>query len=74
MTARDGAIDAAMPASAKCPICGKPVVQQNQPFCSKRCADVDLNRWLSGVYSVPVVEAEDEDGAKPADAPDERDR
>jgi uncharacterized protein len=51
-----------MSESAKCPICGKPAVQQSQPFCSKRCADVDLNRWLSGVYTVPVVEEEDEDG------------
>ena len=36
--------------------------QKFRPFCSKRCADVDLNRWLSGVYAVPVVEDEDEDG------------
>lgn len=43
-----------------CPICGKPAVEQSRPFCSKRCADVDLNRWLSGVYSVPVVEREDD--------------
>jgi endogenous inhibitor of DNA gyrase (YacG/DUF329 family) len=43
-----------------CPICGKPAVEQFRPFCSKRCADVDLNRWLSGVYSVPVVEREDD--------------
>jgi len=53
-----------------CPICGKMSVQQFRPFCSKRCADVDLNRWLSGVYAVPVTEDEDEDGAKaerPAD-------
>ena len=39
-----------------CPICGKPAEQQFRPFCSKRCADVDLNRWLSGVYAVPAVE------------------
>jgi uncharacterized protein len=50
--------------SAQCPICGKPVVHQHRPFCSKRCADVDLNRWLSGSYTVPVVEEEDEDGAQ----------
>ena len=50
-----------MSESAKCPICGKPTAQQSRPFCSKRCADVDLNRWLSGVYTVPVVEEEDED-------------
>jgi endogenous inhibitor of DNA gyrase (YacG/DUF329 family) len=44
-----------------CPICGKPGVVAMRPFCSKRCADVDLNRWLSGVYAVPAVES-DEDG------------
>ena len=44
-----------------CPICGKPADEWRQPFCSKRCADVDLNRWLSGVYAVPVTEDEEED-------------
>lgn len=39
-----------------CPICGKIAEQQFRPFCSKRCADVDLHRWLSGVYAVPAVE------------------
>jgi endogenous inhibitor of DNA gyrase (YacG/DUF329 family) len=33
-----------------------------RPFCSRRCADVDLHRWFSGAYAVPVVEDEDEDG------------
>lgn len=50
-----------------CPICGKPRVQQFRPFCSKRCADVDLNRWLKGVYAVPVTENNDEDGDKAQD-------
>ncbi|MET0472788.1 MAG: DNA gyrase inhibitor YacG, partial [Xanthobacteraceae bacterium] len=36
------------PRIASCPICRKPVVEKFRPFCSKRCADVDLNRWLSG--------------------------
>jgi hypothetical protein len=36
-----------------------------RPFCSRRCADVDLNRWLSGVYAVPVKDEEDEDGTPP---------
>ena len=49
----------------KCPICGRPTERRWRPFCSKRCADVDLNRWLSGVYSIPVAEDEDEDGDKP---------
>lgn len=33
-----------------CPMCGKPAKVEHQPFCSRRCADVDLNRWLSGNY------------------------
>jgi len=48
-----------------CVICGKPAEEKFKPFCSARCRDVDLNRWFSGVYSVPVVEDEDEDGEKP---------
>jgi uncharacterized protein len=45
----------------KCPICGKPTAAAFRPFCSRRCADVDLHRWLSGVYAVPVTEDEEED-------------
>jgi endogenous inhibitor of DNA gyrase (YacG/DUF329 family) len=47
-----------------CPICGKPRLQQFRPFCSKRCADVDLNRWFKGVYAVPVTETDDKDAPK----------
>jgi endogenous inhibitor of DNA gyrase (YacG/DUF329 family) len=39
--------------AAKCPICERPVVPDYKPFCSTRCADVDLHRWLSGRYAVP---------------------
>jgi len=35
-----------------CPICGKPSVAASRPFCSDRCRDVDLNRWLSGTYAI----------------------
>ena len=49
----------------RCPVCGKPATADSHPFCSERCRDVDLNRWFSGVYSVPVVEDEDEDGEGP---------
>jgi len=42
-----------------CPICGKPSTSQAHPFCSKRCADVDLHRWLGGTYAIPAVEADD---------------
>ncbi len=48
-------------ATNKCPICGKAADLVLRPFCSKRCADVDLHRWLSGVYVVPVTEDEEED-------------
>lgn len=42
-----------MPAEARCPICKKPASKADKPFCSPRCADVDLNRWLSGSYAIP---------------------
>ena len=42
---------------APCPICGKPADAGYRPFCSRRCADVDLNRWLNGSYVIPGEEA-----------------
>lgn len=45
-------VAAASPRKA-CAICGKPRDPHYDPFCSKRCADVDLHRWLSGAYVVP---------------------
>ena len=54
----------------RCPVCGKRTIAEFRPFCSRRCADIDLNRWLSGVYTVPGKPGEEEDGAplaKPAD-------
>ncbi|ESR23705.1 DNA gyrase inhibitor YacG [Lutibaculum baratangense] len=45
-----------------CPICGRPREERWRPFCSKRCADVDLNRWLVGAYAIPAVEEDDEEG------------
>lgn len=42
-----------------CPICKKPVVADYRPFCSKRCADVDLAKWLGGDYAVPSQDPED---------------
>ena len=43
-----------------CPICRKPSAEGFTPFCSRRCADVDLNRWLVGVYAVPAAEQDEE--------------
>ena len=44
-----------------CPICGKPAIEASKPFCSERCRDVDLNRWLSNSYAIPGRKDEDED-------------
>ena len=43
----------------KCPICRKPVEAEYRPFCSRRCADVDLQRWFTGGYAIPAEEPED---------------
>ncbi len=51
-----------------CPICRKnPTSPDYKPFCSRRCADVDLQRWLTGAYVLPDVDEAppDEDGEEP---------
>ena len=53
-----------------CPICGKPTEQSWRPFCSKRCADVDLHRWLGEVYCLPAEENADEADSLPDAAED----
>jgi uncharacterized protein len=40
-----------------CPICGKPREARYAPFCSRRCADIDLHRWLKGNYVIPGASA-----------------
>jgi endogenous inhibitor of DNA gyrase (YacG/DUF329 family) len=55
------------PRVKSCPICGKPAVEKARPFCSRRCADIDLHHWFSGAYAVPAVEDENS-----AELPDER--
>lgn len=45
-----------------CPICGKPAQDSFTPFCSPRCADIDLHHWLGETYRVPVHPDADEDG------------
>jgi endogenous inhibitor of DNA gyrase (YacG/DUF329 family) len=44
-----------------CPICGKPASEGSRPFCSERCRDVDLNRWLSNSYAIAGSKEDDED-------------
>jgi uncharacterized protein len=53
--------------AAACPICGKPSAEAYKPFCSKRCSDVDLNRWLGGVYRIETNEAPPEGTPLPKD-------
>ena len=44
-----------------CPVCGKSQEADYRPFCSRRCADVDLHRWLAGRYAIPAAADLDED-------------
>lgn len=53
----------------KCPICDKERTEKYRPFCSRRCADIDLNRWLTGQYAIPVEEEEPDDEMDLSDAP-----
>ena len=59
-------MSAGEPTTSKCVICGKPQDGDYKPFCSKRCADVDLNRWLSGRYVIPGAEAPGDEEQRPA--------
>lgn len=52
-----------------CPICQSPPVRAYRPFCSRRCADLDLGNWLNGAYSLPSEDAEVPDNAGPGDTP-----
>ena len=56
------------PRAGKCPICGKGVVRQHRPFCSRRCADVDLGRWLKGSYRIQSEERPDPGQPPPEEA------
>lgn len=58
-----------------CPICGKTTDEKYRPFCSRRCADIDLGRWLTGSYVIPGEALEEDEAAPegpsddPADSP-----
>lgn len=53
-----------------CPICGRESAKERMPFCSARCADVDLSRWLTGSYAIPAEDDEErpEDGRPSIDS------
>ena len=58
----------------KCPICSRPAVARHRPFCSRRCNQIDLGRWLKGSYAIPVVETDDPDADdNPAPPPQRED-
>lgn len=52
-----------------CPICKKQPEPKYRPFCSKRCADIDLGKWLTGSYAIPAAQTDDEDSLPVASIP-----
>lgn len=50
----------AQAALKNCPLCGKPATEKFRPFCSVRCADIDLGRWLGEKYSIQTAEGSDQ--------------
>ncbi|MGB0852618.1 MAG: DNA gyrase inhibitor YacG [Pikeienuella sp.] len=58
---------------AKCAICKKPVEAAYRPFCSKRCADVDLGKWLTGSYALPSEDEVTEEDLLRAEAESRKD-
>lgn len=59
-----------MAGKQKCPICSGDTVADFKPFCSRRCADVDLARWLGGSYAIAIEDDSDEDGEQAARQPE----
>ncbi len=61
-----------LPPSRPCPICGRAPAEPFRPFCSRRCADIDLGRWLGEAYRIPAAddgtagEGSDEDDGEQA--------
>jgi len=62
----------------KCPICKKEVAEPKEgekspyPFCSERCKLIDLNRWLTGKYQIPVERDDENELPPPSDEQDDR--
>jgi uncharacterized protein len=64
----DSSDDSSLPRAPLCSICGKPTEAAFKPFCSARCANVDLARWLGGAYAISSATADDdEDGEMAGD-------
>jgi endogenous inhibitor of DNA gyrase (YacG/DUF329 family) len=56
--------DSPIPPTRLCPICGKPATPKHRPFCSARCAQIDLGRWLKGNYRIESDETPDDPDAE----------
>jgi hypothetical protein len=54
-------------AARRCPVCRRPTEEKFRPFCSKRCADFDLARWIDGSYAIPAEEQDQPDGGAGGD-------
>lgn len=52
-----------------CPVCGRPADTKHRPFCSRRCADVDLGRWLNESYRIPAETEEEPEDTPSEDTP-----
>ena len=68
----DAARKAGIVSGGKCQICGKMADAAFRPFCSRRCANIDLHRWLGGVYRIETDEAPDPGEVIPFDPDDGR--
>jgi endogenous inhibitor of DNA gyrase (YacG/DUF329 family) len=55
--------DADTPRAPACRICGKPASAEHRPFCSPRCRNIDLGRWLKGNYKIESDERPDDPDA-----------
>jgi uncharacterized protein len=56
--------DSPLPPVRPCPICGRPATPKHRPFCSARCAQIDLGRWLKGNYRIETDEPPDDSDAE----------
>lgn len=54
-------------AAPSCPICSAPTQRAWRPFCSQKCADIDLGRWMTGAYAIATDHAPDDDRSEPPD-------
>ena len=62
------------PVPPRCPVCARPATERYRPFCGRRCANVDLGRWLGGAYVIATDEPPDEaPGEPPGEPPGEAD-